>query len=436
MPGSGLGLAIVRQAAEAGGGGVVAANAPDGAVVRRRFAPQAPTRPSSRQRHTAGRQLARPARLGTMPLHSSREEFGVKIIVLGSGRRRRLQRLLPRARTGTRSVVVDREGEVGQDASAGNAGLIAPGHSYAWASPAAPKLMLGSLAGKKTSIRVKPRLDPDLVPGASGSCGECTADRARRNTLVKHRLCRFSHGLIKSIAATESIDYAAEEAGMFYLYADEAELEAGFQKTALLRENGEDLQLLDAAGVDRARAGAGPPARPHGRRHLRRHRCQRRLRRSSRRASPSAAARSASTSSWAAPSTASASPAARSRPCRPRNGDIVGDGYVLACGVGSAGIARSVGLRVPVYPAKGYSATFPVREDGECRASAASTRTRWSPGRGSATSLRMSSTAQFAGYDRSWTMADFAGVLETARRPVPDRRALRPAASTAPACGR
>lgn len=39
-PGSGLGLAIVRQAAEAGGGGVAAANAPDGgAVVRLRFAP-------------------------------------------------------------------------------------------------------------------------------------------------------------------------------------------------------------------------------------------------------------------------------------------------------------------------------------------------------------------------------------------------------------
>jgi two-component system sensor histidine kinase MprB len=39
-PGSGLGLAIVRQAAEAGGGGVSAANAPDGgAVVRIRFAP-------------------------------------------------------------------------------------------------------------------------------------------------------------------------------------------------------------------------------------------------------------------------------------------------------------------------------------------------------------------------------------------------------------
>ena len=40
MPGSGLGLAIVRQAAEAHGGCVEAANAPGGgALIRVRFAP-------------------------------------------------------------------------------------------------------------------------------------------------------------------------------------------------------------------------------------------------------------------------------------------------------------------------------------------------------------------------------------------------------------
>ena len=80
----------------------------------------------------------------------------MKIIVLGAGIVG-VSSAYFLAKNGHEVVVIEREGEVGQDASAGNAGLIAPGHSYAWASPAAPKLMLQSLAGK-TSIRVKPRL--------------------------------------------------------------------------------------------------------------------------------------------------------------------------------------------------------------------------------------------------------------------------------------
>ena len=49
------------------------------------------------------------------------------------------------AQDGHEVVVVDQRSEVGQDATGGNAGLIAPSHSFAWASPQAPKMLLRSL---------------------------------------------------------------------------------------------------------------------------------------------------------------------------------------------------------------------------------------------------------------------------------------------------
>jgi D-amino-acid dehydrogenase len=308
---------------------------------------------------------------------------------------------------------------VGQDASAGNAGLIAPGHSYAWASPAAPKLLVKSLTGKKTSIRVKPTsVDPALVTWGLRFLRECTAERAQRNTLVKHGLCRFSHGLIKSIAADEKIDYAAENAGMFYLYGDEEELEAGFAKTALLRDNGEDLQLLDPDAVV-----AREPVLRHARDRI---------------AGAIFGAEDASgdcerfTKGLAERCRALGVEFQLGRTInglradtggvtavQTTNGDITGDGYVLALGVGSAAVGGTIGLKVPVYPAKGYSATFPVREDGECPSVGGvdeNTLVAWSR---LGDVLRMSSTAEFAGYDRSWQMSDFDGVLETAQRLFP-----------------
>src|SRR5262249_16478381 len=45
-------------------------------------------------------------------------------------------------------------------------------------------------------------------------------------------------------------------------------------------------------------------------------------------------------------------------------GVFTADAYVLALGVGSAAVARTIGVRLGIYPAKGYSSTFRIREDG------------------------------------------------------------------------
>ena len=73
------------------------------------------------------------------------------------------------ARDGHAVTLVEEQEGVGRDASAANAGIIAPGHSFAWASPKAPAMLFRSLLGGETAIRVRPRLDQTSSPGASGS---------------------------------------------------------------------------------------------------------------------------------------------------------------------------------------------------------------------------------------------------------------------------
>ena len=64
---------------------------------------------------------------------------------------------------------------------------------------------------------------------------------------------------------------------------------------------------------------------------------------------------------------------------------LTADRYVLALGVEAPIVARTPGVRMPIYPAKGYSSTFPFKAGGRRRPSPASTSSGWSAGRGWAT---------------------------------------------------
>src|SRR5260370_13214522 len=66
------------------------------------------------------------------------------------------------ARNGHEVTVVERESEVATVASAGNAGLIAPSHSFGWASPTAPLELLQSPTMVATPLRAHPLKSPGM----------------------------------------------------------------------------------------------------------------------------------------------------------------------------------------------------------------------------------------------------------------------------------
>ncbi len=107
-------------------------------------------------------------------------------------------------------------------------------------------------------------------------------------------------------------------------------------------------------------------------------------------------------------------------------GELKADNYVLALGVGAPIVARTAGVSLPVYPAKGYSSTFPFKPGG-LAPTVPGVDERWLVGWSRlGDRLRLTSTAEFAGYDWGWTPRDFNNILQARPRPVPRRRRLRP----------
>ncbi|MCH9013840.1 MAG: FAD-dependent oxidoreductase, partial [Proteobacteria bacterium] len=108
----------------------------------------------------------------------------MKVVVLGAGviGVTTAYRL---AKDGHEVVVVERNGGAVEEASHGNAGIVAPGHAFAWASPAAPLTLLESLWKDDTALRFRFSLDPAMWLWSLRFLANCTAARNRANTLVK-----------------------------------------------------------------------------------------------------------------------------------------------------------------------------------------------------------------------------------------------------------
>ena len=324
------------------------------------------------------------------------------------------------AKSGHEVTVVEREAEVATLASAGNAGLTAPSHSFSWASPTAPMDLLRSLTVEDTALRVNPFKALGMAGWGMKFLRECEPGRSVRNTLVKLRLAQYSQRMLDEIAGAEKIDYHDIHAGLLYLYRDPKRMEAAAAKWELLRQHGQALRILDRDGVadlepalaamkhNLAGAIYGPTDSSGDSVKF-----TRELQAVCQRMGTTFVLGRGVKKLLAKSGRIDALATAAGK-------TIGGDVFVLSAGVHSPQIARTVGVRLPIAAAKGYSATFPVKDDVAAvpRIGAVDEEllVAWCR---MGDRLRITSSAEFTGYETTYRERDFRIIRKLASTLLP-----------------
>lgn len=336
----------------------------------------------------------------------------MKIIVLGAGVIGTAAAYYL-ARDGHEVTVVDRQDQAASETSWGNAGLVSPGDSTAWASPAALKTFIKSLYRRDVGIKVRFSLDPHFIAWTWRFLQQCTQARANANTDIKLRLAFYSRQCINALQAETGLAYDDRRKGILYFYRSQQSLDAGAKHMRHIADRGLEIEVVDrerlvalepglVAVKDQLAGGVYSPMDQTGDSCL-----------FSRRLADLCREQLGAIFHFNTMVTGLDIEGGRVKAVQTDKGALACDAVVLALGPEIALFARKIGIDVPVYPVKGYSVTIPLTQGGPTMGGVDEDRLIAYSRLGDR--LRVASTAEFAGYDRNYKPSDFTAIFKTAR---------------------
>jgi D-amino-acid dehydrogenase len=316
-------------------------------------------------------------------------------------------------------IVLDRNDQAASETSYGNAGLVTPGDSYAWASPEALKLFIKSLYRRDLGIIVTPRLDPRLWSWSWKFLFECTRERTRLNTLRKLRLTMYARQCLNELIGRTNVEYDGKSDGVVYFFRSQESLDHGVAHMRLLADNGLRIDLLDRDGLAKAEpALASAKSRLAGGIFSPMDQTGDSCKFARNLAAWCAREKNVRFEYRTVIAGVSAEGPRVTRVLTDRGGFDV-DACVLAMGCDSPLLAERVGIRLPIYPVKGYSATVPVRNGHVAPQLGGVDEDKLIAFSRLGDRLRLAATAEFAGFDRSHRPRNFSRLMATAQELFP-----------------
>ena len=270
-------------------------------------------------------------------------------------------------------VVVDRQAAPAAETSFANGGQISVSHAEPWANPHAPLKVLQWLAREDAPLLFRLRADLRQWRWGLQFLRECTPARTRYNIGQIVRLGLYSRSMLQELRAATGIRYDHRTEGILHFYTSAKEFDGAQAPAAVMREFGCDLRMIsvdEAVKLEPALshikpqlAGASYTAEDEsGDANLFARELVQLCSQQGVQFLMNHTITALRTAVGSKGGTGASIDHVEATNADGRFLRIRGDAYILALGSLSPLYAAPLGITLPIYPAKGYSVTMPVKD--------------------------------------------------------------------------
>jgi D-amino-acid dehydrogenase len=152
------------------------------------------------------------------------------------------------ARAGHEVELVERQSGAALETSFGNAGEISPGYSSPWAGPGVPLKAIKWLLMQHSPLVIQPLLDPAMWRWGLSMLANCTERAYALNKSRMVPIAEYSRDCMKLLRAETGIAYDDRAQGTLQLFRTQQQLDGIGGDVAILKQYGVPFEVLDRAG--------------------------------------------------------------------------------------------------------------------------------------------------------------------------------------------
>lgn len=304
------------------------------------------------------------------------------------------------AKAGHEVTVIDRQAAPALETSFANAGEISPGYASPWAAPGIPLKAIKWMFQEHAPLIIQPRPDWAKLSWMARMLMNCTEAAYAVNKSRMVRLAEYSRDCLRELREETGIAYDERTQGTLQLFRTEKQVAAAEKDIAVLKADGVPFEVLDAdqcvaaePGLAAARGkiagGLRLPGDETGD-------CFKFTERLSQLAEGLGV-----TFRYGVGIEALEAEAGRIVAVRTSQGRVTADAFVVALGSYSPQLVAEFGIKLPVYPVKGYSITVPIVEESKAPVSTVMDETHKIAITRLGDRIRVGGMAEIAGFDLS-----------------------------------